>query len=125
MGNAHRRTRVVERGTSGKVPQRIDRRNGRAEGPGMRGQERKLSLTPHLWPLTPAFPVRVKRRGKSPPLRQQCRRQGKPGPEQARIGGEALSAPFESAGRALEATGDGGPREMAAHDKSRLTAPRA
>lgn len=71
MVNDHRGRR--SRRTSGKVPQKINRRGRKAS-------------------------VRVKRRGKSSPPRRRRRGHGKPGLEQAQIGGEALSAPLSSAG---------------------------
>ena len=40
--------------------------------------------------------ARVKRWGKSPPPRQQCRGHGKPRVEQGQIGGEGWPGPYES-----------------------------
>ena len=71
MANGHRGRR--KRRTSGKVPQKINRRGRKAS-------------------------VRVQRRGKSPPPRRQRRGHGKPGLEQAQIGREALSVPLTPAG---------------------------
>lgn len=72
MGNAHR-GRPKGR-TLGKVPQKTNRQRAEA-GP----------------------VVRVKRRGKSPPPSRRREGQGKPGEEQAQIGGEELSVPTRKA----------------------------
>lgn len=73
MGNAHR-GRPKGR-TLGKVPQKTNRQRASSIGTG----------------------VRVKRRGKSPPPSRRREGQGKPGEEQARIGGEELSVPTRKA----------------------------
>jgi hypothetical protein len=76
----------------------------------------------------------VKRWGKSPPRRWQQRWHGNPQSEQGQISGEVRPAPImdeagacvvriQAAGRLLEATGDGRPRQMTIWRSSGLSRP--
>ena len=114
------------------VPQR---RYRPASGESERESERGNPF--HFHPRFHSRPARVKRWGKSPPRRQQCRRQGKPNPVQDKIGDwtarptvPGMSHPPALALRAVEGgsrkgseRNDGQPRRKPGH-RIRLTAPR-
>ena len=69
--------------------------------------------------------ARVKRWGKSPPLRWRHRRQGKPRVVQGQIGGESRPGSIKPSGRLLDPGSDAGTRGMIAVTRSSLRELRA